>query len=79
MAIFARIVGWGKYVPQKVLTNQELGPRVGTTDEEIRALTGIRERHIASDQETASSLAAQASRRALAQAGVDAESIELII
>lgn len=79
MATFARITGWGKCVPEKVLTNRELAPRVGTTDEDIRALTGIRERHIASEDESSSSLATEASRRALAQAGLAAEDIQLII
>ncbi len=77
MATFARITGWGQYVPQRVVTNQELAAQIDTTDEEIRALTGIQERHIASEQETTSSMATEAARLALSRASLYADSIEI--
>ncbi|HET9121862.1 MAG TPA: beta-ketoacyl-ACP synthase III [Acidiferrobacteraceae bacterium] len=77
--IFARITGTGGYLPERVLTNTELERMVDTTDEWIVSRTGIRERHIAGEQETASSLAEHAARAALAAAGVAAADLDLII
>ena len=48
----ARITGWGKYVPAKVLTNDDLAAMVDTSDEWITARTGIKERHIRTDSDT---------------------------
>ncbi len=79
LARYARIIGWGKYVPQKVLTNHELERMVDTSEAWILTRTGIRERRIASDTETASSMAVEASRQALRTAGVEPDSIDLII
>ena len=79
MTHFARIIGTGGYLPAKVLTNRDLERMVDTSDEWIRARTGIRERHIAADEETTSDLALQASRRALAAAGITADEIDLIV
>lgn len=76
---FAGILGLGSYVPEKVVTNKELEQLVDTTDEWIRARTGIRERRIAGEGETTSILATKAAERALADAGVSAEEIDLII
>lgn len=73
------IIGTGAYVPEKVLTNAELEKMVDTTDEWIVTRSGIRERHIARGDEATSDMAAEASRRALAQAGVAAEDVDLII
>jgi 3-oxoacyl-[acyl-carrier-protein] synthase-3 len=75
----ARIAGLGKYVPERVLTNEELARMVDTSDEWIRDRTGIRERHLASDQETASSMGLEAARGALAVAGVEPESLDLVL
>ena len=79
MSHFSRIVGTGGYLPGKVLTNHDLERMVDTTDEWIVTRTGIRQRHIAADDERTSDLALQASRRALEAAGVVASGIDLII
>jgi len=73
------IVGWGKYVPEKVVTNDDLSQMVDTSDEWIRTRTGIRERHIASDQETTASMSIAAAREALRVADADPAKIDLII
>lgn len=77
--IYSRIIGTGSYLPAKVLTNAELAGTVDTSDEWIQQRTGIRERHIAADGESASDLALQASRRALEMAGIAPEQLDLII
>lgn len=73
------IVGTGSYVPEKVLTNAELEKMVDTTDEWIVSRTGIKERRIAAEGEFTSHMAANAARRAMEQAGVTAEEIQLIV
>ena len=75
----AHLVGWGKYVPQRVLTNDDLAQMVDTSDEWIRARTGISERHIAADGETTASMSIKAARRALEMAGVEPSQLDLII
>ena len=64
--MYSRIAGTGSYLPEKVLTNRDLERMVDTSDEWIVTRTGIRERRIAADGETASDMALAASRRALA-------------
>ncbi|HXI07510.1 MAG: beta-ketoacyl-ACP synthase III [Bradyrhizobium sp.] len=78
-AIRSVVLGCGSYLPQKVLTNAELAARIDTSDEWIVQRTGIRERHIAADDEFTSHLGLHAARAALAHAGVDAQSIDLIV
>jgi len=73
------IAGTGSYVPEKILTNAELATRVDTSEEWILTRTGIRERRIAADDETTSQMATHAARRALEQAGLTADELELII
>jgi 3-oxoacyl-[acyl-carrier-protein] synthase-3 len=73
------IIGTGKYVPEKVLTNRDLESMVETSDEWIVTRTGIRERRIASAEEATSDLAYEAAERALADAGVSAEELDLIV
>lgn len=75
----ARIVGVGRYVPDRVMTNDDLTAFVDTSDDWIVERTGIRARRIAAESETTSSLAIEAARRALASAGVDASEVDLII
>ncbi len=75
----ARILGTGSYLPARVLTNAELERMVETTDQWIVERTGIRERHLAADDETSSTMGLEAARRALSAAGVDAQQIDLII
>ncbi len=73
------ILGSGSYLPSRRVTNDELSRTVDTTDEWIVQRTGIRARHIAADKEVTSDLALAAARAALAAAGVDAQSIDLIV
>jgi len=73
------IAGTGSYLPEKVLTNADLEKLVETSDEWIFSRTGIRERRIAAEGEFTSHMAAKAGTRALEQAGLAAEDIELII
>ena len=75
----ASITGIGSYVPEKVLTNKDLEKIVDTTDEWIVTRTGIRERHIAAEGETTASMGAMAAERALENAGVSAEEVDMII
>ena len=77
--IYARIAGTGSYLPQRVLTNEELSRRVDTSDEWIAARTGIRQRHIAAEGETTGDLGYHAAVRALESAGVDARELDLIV
>jgi 3-oxoacyl-[acyl-carrier-protein] synthase III len=73
------VLGCGSYLPQQILTNTELAARIDTSDEWIVQRTGIRQRHIAAKGEFTSHLALHASRAALANAGIDAQSIDLIV
>ncbi|HXE96855.1 MAG TPA: beta-ketoacyl-ACP synthase III [Dongiaceae bacterium] len=75
----ARITGTGSSLPEKILTNQDLERMVDTSDEWITSRTGIKERRIAAEGEFTSTFAVEASRRALAMAGVKAEELDLII
>lgn len=73
------IIGTGKYVPEKVLTNHDLERMVDTNDEWIVTRTGIRERRIAAPEQASSDLAYEASLIALKKAGITAEQLDLII
>ncbi|MFM9888657.1 MAG: beta-ketoacyl-ACP synthase III [Burkholderiales bacterium] len=77
--IYTRIVGTGSYLPERIVANDELARRLETSDEWIRARTGIRQRHIARPDERASDLALNASLRAIEAAGITASEIDLII
>jgi 3-oxoacyl-[acyl-carrier-protein] synthase III len=76
---FSRIVSTGSYLPEKILTNADLEKLVETSDQWIVERTGIRERHIAADNETTSDLALHATRRALDEAGVLPDELDLLI
>jgi 3-oxoacyl-[acyl-carrier-protein] synthase-3 len=73
------VLGCGAYLPQRILTNAELAGRIDTSDEWIVQRTGIRQRHIAADDEFTSHLAIKAANAALANAGIDAQAIDLIV
>ncbi len=75
----ALIRGVGSYFPSRILTNDELSQMVDTSDEWIRARTGIHQRHIAADGELTSDIATAAARAALEHAGMDASNIDLIV
>lgn len=73
------IRGTGSYLPEKILTNQDLEKMVDTTDEWITQRSGIKQRHIAAVHETTSDMAVKAARRALQNAGVGADDIDGIV
>lgn len=73
------IIGTGVYLPEKVLTNDDLSKIVDTNDEWIYTRTGMRERRIARDDQATSDLASEAAKAALADAGVSAEEVDLLI
>lgn len=76
---YARIVGTGSYLPERRLSNAELATQIETTDEWIVSRTGIRARHVAADNQKTSDLAYHAALKAIEAAGIDRESIDLII
>ena len=79
MTIYSRIAGTGGYLPEKVLTNRDLERTVDTSDEWIITRTGIRQRHVAADDETTSDLALNAARRAIEAAGITPQDVGLVV
>jgi 3-oxoacyl-[acyl-carrier-protein] synthase-3 len=79
MARYAHIIGWGKFVPPNILTNEDLAKTVDTTDQWIRERTGIAARHIASAKETTAIMAVHAARDAIEVADVNPAEIDLVI
>lgn len=79
MTIRSVVLGTGHYLPKKCMTNADLVALVDTNDEWIVERTGIRQRHIAGEGETTSMLAIEAAKAALADAKIDANSIDLIV
>ena len=77
--MYSRIVGTGKYLPERILTNADLERMVDTTDEWIRSRTGIEHRHIAADNEFTSDLAYKAGLSALENAGMTPSDIDLVL
>lgn len=77
--IHARIAGIGSYLPEKALSNKDLEKMMDTSDEWIRERTGIKRRHIAGDDETTGSMALEAARRAIEDAGASLDEIDLIV
>lgn len=75
----AILAGTGSFVPSQILTNSDLTKIVDTSDEWITTRTGIKTRHVASEGETTATLAAEAARRALNDAGMKADELNLII
>jgi 3-oxoacyl-[acyl-carrier-protein] synthase-3 len=78
-ALRSVVLGCGSYLPERILTNAELALKVDTSDEWIVQRTGIRQRHIAADGEFTSHLAIKAAQAAIAHAGIDVQSIDLIV
>ena len=76
---YAHIVGWGKSVPKRVMTNNDLRVLVDTSDEWIRARTGIGARRVAGEGETTSTLSIEAAMQALDVAGISPSQLDLII
>jgi 3-oxoacyl-[acyl-carrier-protein] synthase III len=77
--IYSRIAGTGSYLPEQIVTNHDMEKRIDTSDNWIVERTGIRERHVAAPNETASSMGSAAARQAMAAANVSSKEIDLII
>jgi len=75
----AQVIGWGRYVPEQVLTNDDLSRMVETSDEWISTRTGIRERRLVEEGETTSRMAVQAARQALDVAALNPVQLDLIV
>ncbi len=80
MAVIRSVIrGVGAHLPKRIMTNDDISKIVDTTDEWIRERTGIRQRHIAGDDELTSDLGAAAAKQALVRAGIDPVDIDLIV
>lgn len=77
--IYSRIIGTGSYLPERIMLNFELEAMVNTTDEWIQSRTGIKQRHIARQDESTCDMAVVASQRALQAAGIDKDQIDLVL
>lgn len=75
----SQVVGCGSYLPARIVTNAELAARVDTSDEWIVQRTGIRQRHVAADDEPTSIVGLKAAQAAITDAGIDPSEIDLII
>ncbi len=79
MTVYAHIVGWGSYIPEKVVTNHDIAEFMDTSDEWIRERTGIRERRFVAENESTATIAASAARLALDRARIAPSAVDLII
>ncbi|MFK8013347.1 MAG: beta-ketoacyl-ACP synthase III [Marinicellaceae bacterium] len=79
MTIYSKIIGTGSYLPEKIITNSDLEQRIDTSDEWIQARTGIKQRHVAAEDQVTSDLAYEASKKAIKAAGLKAKDIDLIV
>jgi len=79
MKRYGNIIGWGKYVPSRVITNADLEKTLDTSDEWIVIRTGIHERHIVEEGESTSQMSIAAAKEALEMAGVRPKDLDLII
>jgi len=79
MPRYAHLVGWGKYAPPNIVTNDDLAKKIDTTDEWIRERTGIAQRHVASEKESTATMATYAARQAIENANVRPMDIDLVI
>ena len=77
--MYSRIIGTGKYLPDRVLGNLDLEKTLNTSDEWIRSRTGIEQRHIAAENQATSDLAYEAARIAIGDAGLSPHDIDLIL
>ncbi len=76
---YSKIVGTGRYLPEKILTNFDLEKMVETSDEWIRTRTGVERRHVCAPDETTSDMSVEAARVAIEDAGVDVDDIDLVV
>ena len=75
---YSRIVGTGRYLPERVITNFDLEKMVDTTDEWIRTRSGIERRHATADDETTSDMCVEAAKVAIEDAGIDVDDIDMV-
>lgn len=76
---YSRIVGTGRYLPERIMTNFDLEKIVDTTDEWIRTRTGVERRHVVAEDQTTSDMCVEAAKKAIEDAGVDVSEIDLVI
>ena len=76
---FSRIVGTGRYLPERIMTNADLEKIVDTTDEWIRTRTGVERRHVCADDQTTSDMCIEAAKIAIEDAGIDVTDIDMVI
>ena len=76
---YSRIVGTGRYLPERVMTNFDLEKIVDTSDEWIRTRTGVERRHVVAEDQTTSDMCIEAAKAAIADAGVEPADIDLVI
>ena len=76
---YSRIVGTGRYLPEKIMTNFDLEKIVDTTDEWIRTRTGVERRHVVEPEQTTSDMCCEAARAAMEDAGVKPEDIDFVV
>lgn len=76
---YSRIVGTGRYLPERIMTNFDLEKIVDTSDEWIRTRTGVERRHVVSEDQTTSDMCVEAAKVAIEDAGVDVADIDLVI
>ena len=76
---YSRIVGTGRYLPERIMTNFDLEKIVDTTDEWIRTRTGVERRHVVEDDQTTADMCVEAAKVAIADAGISVEDIDLVI
>lgn len=76
---YANLIGWGKYVPERVVTNDDLAEFVDTSDEWIRTRSGIRERRFVGEGEHTSTMSIGAAKQALERAGIEGQDLDLIL
>jgi 3-oxoacyl-[acyl-carrier-protein] synthase-3 len=77
--MYSRIVGTGRYLPERIMTNFDLEKIVDTTDEWIRTRTGVERRHVVAEDQTTSDMCVEAAKKAIADADVDVADIDLVI
>ncbi len=77
--MYSRIVGTGRYLPERIMTNADLEKIVDTTDEWIRTRTGVERRHVCADDQTTSDMCIEAAKIAIEDAGIDVTDIDMVI
>ena len=76
---YSRIVGTGRYLPERIMTNADLEKIVDTNDEWIRTRTGVERRHVCAPDQTTSEMCIEAAKVAIEDAGIDVSDIDLVI